>query len=416
MKSTGGLSLTDIVKEINTLCKKHKINPYELNRAKYYKLGGTAKEWDLRRYGGLRNIIEAHFQLEKPQQDLPAIIEMKEVRKAYERHLNQLSHFDLLLQKVKQAVADIKPLTGPIYKPKHTKSETNRIITVVLSDHHIGSDIQKMETGHQFGAIEEARALAYLSEQIINYKIRHRDETILNILFLGDIIENELHGRTTADLVHLQACRAIWLYPQMLRQLAGNFKHINVYFAVGNHGRDKSFHTERATALKFNALETTIYFAIRQAMSSYKNITFFQPTTPWVVFNLFEFKGYATHGDTHLDVGNPGEKINVAYIEQQINKINASLKDTEEYKVFVAGHVHQPIITQLTNGSYLILNGALVPPNSYAQSLNIMEAPQVQVLWEATPQHPVGDFRMINVAESATMSKLDKIIIPFKGL
>lgn len=63
-----------------------------------------------------------------------------------------------------------------------------------------------------------------------------------------------------------------------------------------------------------------------------------------------------------------------------------------------------------------MINGALTPPNSYATSLNIHESPQVQVMWETTKKHAVGDTRMINAAGSSKDENLDKIIKPFTGL
>lgn len=413
-KDSKAISVNEIAEDIKRICKRHNINPYELTRAKYNKFGGSFNEWQIRKAGGLRNIVDAFFCEEKPE-DREVVLDLKEIRRDYNKLLMEQADVDRLLKKIYQSVEKIPKINGPTYRPKKNKS-TQRILNVVFSDHHIGSDIVKPETGLSYGKVEEARALAYLTENITTYKMQYRDETILNLLILGDIIENELHGRTSADLLHMQTCRAIWLYPQVLRHLAANFKKIRVYFAVGNHGRDISIHSNRATALKYNALETTIYYAIRQALSEYKNIEFYQPMTPWVEFDIFKHKGYATHGDTHLNPGNPGKQIKIANIENQINKINAVLKDDEEYKVFVAGHIHQAVVTPLPNKAYLILNGALTPPNSFAQSLNIIESPQIQVMWESVPEHPVGDFRMIDVSHSATDRSLDKIIKPFPGL
>jgi hypothetical protein len=125
---------------------------------------------------------------------------------------------------------------------------------------------------------------------------------------------------------------------------------------------------------------------------------------------------YATHGDTHLNPGNPGKSVNIGSLENQINKINASLKDSTEYKAFICGHVHLPLVTQLPNSTYMIINGALVLPNGFAQNLGIMESQQVQVMFESTAKHAVGDFRFINVGKSAERRDLDKLVQPFPGL
>lgn len=409
--------LNEIVKDIKKISEKAGISPSEITKTIYYQYGGKFSEWEIRSVGGLTNIIKAYFVGDENWDLIATSIHTKNKASRVNKYHKTFGNLHEILSRIQQSVSKIPPIT-PNFKHKEfkkTNSTVNRMVTLVLSDHHIGSDILKEETGFKFSSIEESRALACIAEQVINYKTDKRNETILNVLMLGDIIENELHGASSADFLHLQTCRAIYLYPQLLSILAQSFKKVNVFCSVGNHGRDKFIHPERATSLKFNAIETTIYFAIKQIMSKYPNISFTLPMTPWVEFNLFNHKGYATHGDTHIRVGNPGRSINISRIEQQINKINASLKDTEEYKVFVMGHVHQPMVTQLANGSYLIINGSIVPPNAYAQSINIMESPQVQILWESTMDYPVGDFRLIDISGSENKAKFDKIIKPFSG-
>lgn len=246
--------------------------------------------------------------------------------------------------------------------------------------------------------------------------MQYRDETELNLFVLGDVTEGELHARTSADLLHVQNCRAMYLLTQFVQQMSANFKKVTVHFAVGNHGRDMAIHKDRATALKYNAHETTIYYGVKLATKHLTNVSFVHPKTPWVEATILGHKMYATHGDTHFNPGNVGNKIDIRGLEAQANTINASLKDQEEFKVFMCGHVHTPLAMQIKNGQFIVINGALTPPNSYATSLNIHESPQVQVMWESTKKHAVGDTRMINAAGSSSDKELDKIIKPFTGL
>jgi hypothetical protein len=62
------------------------------------------------------------------------------------------------------------------------------------------------------------------------------------------------------------------------------------------------------------------------------------------------------------------------------------------------------------------MNGALVPPNPYAQTLGIMNSPQNQVMWETTKGFAVGDQRFINTAGAEKDASLDEYIKPFKGI
>jgi hypothetical protein len=62
------------------------------------------------------------------------------------------------------------------------------------------------------------------------------------------------------------------------------------------------------------------------------------------------------------------------------------------------------------------MNGALVPPNSFAQTFGIIRSPQNQVMWESTEDFPVGDQRFINANGAEKDKELDQIIEPFTGI
>lgn len=414
-KSKQEAVLDEIAKDIKAVAKQAGTEPWALTLARYNKFGGKFSEWQLRSLGGFTGIRNTYFANQEAK-DHAVISDIGEVRREYNKLLKEMGDIERLHRRIQDSVKDMKFPKGPVYKPKKSKALIERTVNAVWSDHHVGSDIVKKETSLEYGRIEEARALAALTLNIAEYKTQYRDNTRLNLLILGDMIENELHDRTSADLLHLQTCRAIHIYPQAIRFLAGQYRQIDVYFAVGNHGRDMAVNHGRATALKYNAIETTIYYAIRVALAGYPNVKFHQPLTPWVEFDASGARGYATHGDTNLNPGNPGKKVNIESLENQTNKINASLKDTDEYKIFVCGHIHQALHTRLSNGAHLLLNGALTPPNAFAQTLNIMEAPQVQVMWESIPGFPVGDVRFVDCNGSAGKSQLDQIIVPFKEL
>jgi len=415
-KSKAEKSVADsVAADIRLVAKAAGVEPWTLTKAQYNKFGGKFSEWDVRKIGGFNSVRNSYFAPQEPK-DHAIISDMSEIRREYNKLLKDFGDVERLHKRVRESLVKMPKMSGPMYKPKKATAKIERTVNAVWSDHHVGSDIVAKETNINYGKVEEARALAALTLNIAEYKTQYRDNTRLNLLILGDLIENELHDRTSADLLHIQTCRAIFIYPQAIRFLASQFRRIDVSFAVGNHGRDTAVHHSRATALKYNAIETTIYYAIRIAMSEYKNVFFHQPMTPWVEFDASGYRGYATHGDTNLNPGNPGKKVNIESLENQTNKINASLKDTDEYKIFVCGHIHQALHTRLSNGAHLFLNGALTPPNTFAQTLNIMEAPQVQVMWESVPGYPVGDVRFVDASDSAGKTKLDQIITPFKEL
>lgn len=291
-------------------------------------------------------------------------------------------------------------------------SSSKRELNLVLSDLHIGSDIKKNETGNlDFGLTEESRRLARLVKDTCDYKRQYRKETKLNVLLLGDIIQNQLHDARDGAPAAEQCGRAIYLLTQAIAQFSANFPKVEVYCNTGNHGRNTGRHHGRAVNQKWDSLEQIVYFAIREACKGMKNVNFTIPKTPYVVYEVFGKKVFATHGDSVLNVGYPGKAINTGRLETQVNRFNASLSDREEYSVLVVGHVHTASITHLSNGAVTITNGAMVPVDEYAVSIGLMETTSGQYMFESTEGFPVGDCRYIKVSiKDDKDSSLDKII------
>jgi hypothetical protein len=70
----------------------------------------------------------------------------------------------------------------------------------------------------------------------------------------------------------------------------------------------------------------------------------------------------------------------------------------------------------MSNGCNLVINGGGVTPDAFVVSLDIMESPQCQAIFEITPEYPVGDCRFIDMKGVYEDKSLDDIIEPFKGL
>ena len=292
-----------------------------------------------------------------------------------------------------------------------------RNVTVVLSDTHFGSDTRVEETGVlSYGPIEESRRLAKIAKEVASYKPQYREQTSLEVLLLGDMIEGILHNmRDGADMAE-QCARAIRLLIQFITYVSAHYPTVNVRCATGNHGRNKQLHHDRATSKKYDSNEMVIYYAVKSACSGLSNVKFFMPKTPYISYEVLGHKMYATHGDTNLNPGNPGSSIPTRSLENQTNKINAALSDNDEYEVFIVGHVHVGSITYLNNGAVMITNGALPPPSPFAVSLSIMESSCGQFLFETVAGYPVGDTRFIRVDNKVDKDEsLDEIIKPWQG-
>lgn len=414
-KLEGKALISAIARDIKAVASDAEVEPAFLSVSKYYEFGGTFKEWQIRKVGGYNAIKKTFFESEV-EKDRASVGEVKELRKKVLKTEKDLEDRALFLEKIKEAVATIPPVKIKPFQPSEKKKKIKRVVNALLSDLHFGSDLDERETGHKWGKLEEARCFAKVVKNICSYKMQYRNETKLVVSVLGDIIENELHGPASAAPLHEQACRAIHLLSQGIARFSEAYPEVEVYFAVGNHGRDIGVHHGRATSQKWNAVESTIYYAVKTACRHIKNVKFVQPLTPWVVYEACGHKIYNTHGDTNFNIGNPGSSVNIKAIEGAVNRLNSALKDDEKYAVVGIGHVHLSLSTQLPNGTFVIMNGALVPPNSYAQTFGIMKSPQNQVMWETTEDFAVGDQRFVNANGAEQDASLDEYIKPFESI
>lgn len=341
-------------------------------------------------------------------------LESKSVKKTNASLIQNVSMMDHLAS----SLQSLEPIKVNSYKP-HKNLKTSRIITLFLSDLHFGADVLMEETGlNQFGRIEEARRLAAVVKQTIEYKIQHRDETDLEIVLGGDIIQGAL-GHDPRDGAPLaeQTCRAIDLLQQAISHLAMHYKKVTVRCTGGNHGRFTSRHKTRATKQKWDNMETVIYYSLKKILSKTKNVNFDIPKTPYLSYNIFDKKVLMTHGDTVISVGMPSNSINFKALESQINKINAALKDTEEYSLIMIGHVHSASLSFLGNGAAILTNACLIGTDDFSISIGSFETMKGQWLVESVPGIVVGDSRLIRLNSDVDKDKsLDKLIKPWSNL
>lgn len=303
-------------------------------------------------------------------------------------------------------------------RKKHAVTE--RVLNVVFSDTHYGSNLDPREVGHKYGPVEEARRTAAICRQVVEYKPQYRDVTELIVHILGDIIQGQLHDMRDGLPLAEQVAAAIRILVQALRYLAMHFpRGVTVYCTPGNHGRNTARHRERATNQKWDSIETMIYVALKEAARYMPNVKVVLSYEPKYDFEMFEALGMGTHGDTVINPGYPNKSIDVAGISKQVNSINNArvIEGEKPYSVFIMGHVHVGSMTHLPGGVIVITNGCLIPPDAYAKSIGIFNTACGQWLWESVEGHPVGDARFVTVDKNTDVDEsLDGIIEPFTGL
>lgn len=373
----------------------------------------------IRELGGFTSIRDAHFPRDpKEVAQLPVrLVQVREAAQFNRRDAKTAAREQAFLDKFEQLVTKLagtaksRPL---VVAPKPTAKGITRELNILLSDLHFGSDLDPRYVPMQYGKVEEARRLAHVVKTVSNYKRDHRKETRLRVHFGGDMIQGQLHDMRDGDILAAQCARAIHLLKQAVEVFAAEFPEVIVDCTTGNHDRNTARHHNRATYEKSDSMATIIYYAVKTATSNLKNVKFDITRKPYITYDSFGSKCFGTHGDTVLNPGYPGNVINAKALETQINRINASLPNADEYKLFFVGHVHVGTVIHMGNGAILITNGALIPSDQYSVSIGLFENACGQSMWESVPGFVVGDYRFITVnGKTDKDATLDAVIQPF---
>jgi hypothetical protein len=297
------------------------------------------------------------------------------------------------------------------YATAPPKNPSKRIVNLMISDTHFGARLDGNELPMPYTAVTEARRFAKIIAEARDYKPHYREHTHLNLLINGDIIEGLLlHDLRDGDPLTDQFAAALSMLSQGIGVLAACYPSVSVYWQSGNHDRNKLRHPGRATSSKWDSIGTMLGYSVSMVCKPLVNVTFDIPQTPYCAVPIFDEWIFMTHGDTVLNVGNPGKSLNHLDIDRQMAAINLG-RYGKKFSVFACGHVHIGVSVSLGSG-HLVINPPLVPSNGFAESLGYNSICG-QWLWESVPGYPVGDMRLLKVgiAEDEDES-LEKIITP----
>ncbi len=300
--------------------------------------------------------------------------------------------------------------TGYACLPK--AANPRRTVALLLSDLHLGSELDSMDEPVSFTAIQEARRLEFLLRQFCDYKPQYRDQSEALLIINGDIIEGQLmHDfRSGSPLAEQKAI--FWKYFQaFVAYVAQQYPSVRIVCQPGNHGRDKVRHPGRATSRKWDGHEFECYFALREMCRGLLNVTWQIDFRAVSAVSLYGSTLGVTHGDTEVKFGHPdgAAKSN----QRELDRVNATSIFGHWFDAWVVGHYHTPRYHPGKPG--VIYNGALVPPNGHARANGYIGEPCGQFLFESVEGFPIGDVRFIEVGTSQDNDeRLGTLIKPFR--
>ncbi len=394
----------------------------EVTKAEFFRHDEEGfNDWDIRRAGGFTSLRAMHFppiEDEDLEVKYGSKLVSAEIAKVKREH-GKAMFFESSLLKGVEAALKQQPLSvhAPVPLKKLDPNKMTRTIVADLSDTHYGANISKgeMHGVNEFNWLVASRRTAYYFEQIALYKLDKRSETDLVLQVNGDIIAGLIHDTEWfVDLLLVQFTGALHLLVQGISYLAQHFHRVRVVFTPGNHGRNMAKSNKgRATTHKWDSYETMLGMSVKAALApQHKNVEVIVPESPFALYQVQGHWVFQSHGDTVVNVGNPGKSISMDSISNQINKANASdlLPGKEKISVLSVGHVHVPTVQLTDSGSMVVINGCLSGLDPFAQSIGIHSNNPTQVLYEATPDHAVGDIRMIKLKAADKEERFDQII------
>lgn len=402
-----------LVSDIKVVAEDLQKEPHTLLMSEYLPKSDGFDKGDLIKCGGFNKILKAAFP--NTGKNLP-LLHAQSQQIAYTSKLEKrvgAAEFnsDQFLREIKQLIQTNRPpAQGKIHVVK--KPKLRRENTVVISDTHFGLKINKNEVRcNEYNWIIAARRLAYVAKQAVSYKINHREECPqLRVCLGGDMLHGIIHpDEAGGERITEQVFGAYYLLTQFVRQMRFYYSRVVLECTVGNHDR---INEKRQMTQKWDSYATMLYGMLACHFDHDSNVVVNFERSLDIEFDVLGNRFYMTHGDTGILPGNVGGKINIDALTRDITKVQMANLD-KRYAAFIFGHVHVPVNTSTNSGVSILINGSLSGTDAYAKSINIQQSNPVQTIFEVTEDHPVGDWRKLEVKYADEDVSYDSVIQPY---
>ncbi len=401
--------------------------PYEVLRSHLAAcIDGTEVSWpnwrDIEAVGGAAT-LRALLRAEHAEPFATAELAERRVSIRTLAHLRKLERdigdpratVELLREALAEAVRRTPPRVSRLPRgPAHTIPIDSAETVAMLTDLHYGLHVDPLEVpGNAYDWTIAARRTALYVQQVASWKPHHRHVSRLRILLGGDVIEGEIHGRSREiDALATQVDGARQILTSAIDYLRTYYDAIEVVCSPGNHGRWPQ-REGRAVAQKWDGLETVLYRGLEAIFRHCPDVSFLIPRTPYSEWSAPGGVSCAlTHGDSVIHGGSLGKSVNVEKLATQVRRWNAARSSEARIRVLALGHYHTPLVTELDDGTCLVVNGAMCGLAPYAQSLGVHGSSPTQLLWESVRGHAVGDVRFVRLGGADEDATLDGIVAP----
>lgn len=174
-------------------------------------------------------------------------VKLQDLNNAIRRESRPQARWEVAMEKLQESIESLPKINIKFATDRKGENEA----CVLISDVHIGKGVN---TPHNTYNLEVAKyRLEQLATQVINYCEMHQ-VGILNIDFLGDLIENNLHisarVEQVCDLMEQVAYASEYL-SQFIATLSPHFNKIRLHSVAGNHDRNSINYKEARESENF---------------------------------------------------------------------------------------------------------------------------------------------------------------------
>ena len=270
-------------------------------------------------------------------------VKLQDLNNAIRRESRPQARWEVAMEKLEDSIMSLPSLTINLATDDKGSNEAS----ILISDVHIGKGVN---TPHNTYNLEIAKErLEKLATQVIHFAKLHQVGT-LNIDFLGDLIENNMHLSSqveqVCDLMEQVAYAGEYL-SQFIVTLAPHFNSIRLHSVYGNHDRcEKDFKASRIDCENYVKLIDT-FIELRTGLK-------------------FE----RSNVDTEIEVYQLGNGLKVALQHgHNVKNIGNLVKDTSFYLDMNIDFCHIGHFHHFESIKGTVCNGCVCGSDKYANKL-----------------------------------------------
>lgn len=295
-----------------------------------------------------------------------------------------VSDLDFLFSDIKESIKELPKIksSNPINK---NIGKINSTVILPLYDLHIGHVCNLTIGKYDLGIFNQRCTI--LVEQLL-HELKHlsnsRNLEKLIIILGGDIIDGRTiykgHSSESCPLKYQLTYGPEIIADTLISKIVSYFPTVKVISLPGNHGRlgDRN----ELDKLDDN-LDLIFSHILKLRCDKIKNIDWIDCEDWFSYFSLYDYKYFATHGDTFKSAG--GVPINGAI--KYKNTIQETINNMID--VLIVGHHHS--LTDIRKGfSKICMTNSWVGTNQYSFSEGLGGSPASQVLFVADESNPIA--------------------------